>query len=269
MTVPIGWQPAMIWTFSTQTTGPASNRSAALKIASMPGAAALAWSTAALPLSDAITITSTGFMLGSDAQVNKSGTTFYWMAVRASPAIVAGMYTGDGIDGQSILTGWQPNPLWVAQMNLTERALLKSDVVPSAQGYEYEAAVSLLMNVLTLTSTGFIGEGNANISSAEYHYVAGTNQVQPRTWRSGIYTGSGALQTVALGEQPKYLQIMDVAMLGFKTPEMPASNFAMLDTKYSWETPGTGIVLISTGFQLDGTRLNELGTTYFYIAGIH
>ena len=60
------------------------------------------------------TLEADGFQIGSNNEVNKSGTTFHYIAWAASSQVVQSVYTGDGNDDRSITgVGFQPEVVWV------------------------------------------------------------------------------------------------------------------------------------------------------------
>ena len=55
-----------------------------------------------------------GFQVGSNVNVNESGTTFHYIAWAASSQVSAGSYTGNGVDNRPIAgVGFQPEVAWV------------------------------------------------------------------------------------------------------------------------------------------------------------
>lgn len=97
-TVEIGWQPAFVMVGALKASGGnTSTRGFSLKLGNMPSSSTFYLRAAgvAYEASGGITITSTGFSVGSQAIHNASGVTIAWWAIRDVPGFVElGTYTG-------------------------------------------------------------------------------------------------------------------------------------------------------------------------------
>lgn len=274
-TITVGWQPAMVCIVSRRTTGPATGRAVSFKFDTMTGAGFLEMAANATYLTaNGITLTSTGFTVGSESTINQSGETFDWFAIRAGPQARTGTYIGDGtINRPFNVTGWQPAMLLLTQSSGTARGGWKSDAMAGNNAFDYAAAAGFSSVWLSLLSDGFqTGLGNPfNSSLQDYHWFAATLQTVTRSFRNGSYSGSGiGDQTITLGQQPKFVWILGptTPKIGCKVNTMPAEDYGLLDTNYTYEAGSVnGIQIISTGFVV-GSDFNASGTTYQYIAGI-
>ncbi len=274
-TITIGWQPAMACIVSRRTAGPSTGRAISWKFNTMitdnflEMAASANWITA-----NGITVTSTGFSVGSENTINNSGTTFDWFAIRAGPQVATGTYVGDGVIGRSFaVTGWQPELMFLVQSSGTTRGGWKGAAMGANDAFDYAAQIAFSTVALALASNGFqTGSANPfNTSPEDYHWFAATLETVTRSFRTVTYSGDGAAdQTITLGQQPKFVWILDSTGLtaGCKIDTMPAEDYGLLDTNYTYEAgTATGIQITSTGF-IVGSDFNATGTDYEVIVGI-
>lgn len=270
-TITIGWQPAVVYITSDRSSGPPSGRSISLKNDQMPGDDFLSNNAdAEFILTNGVTLTSTGFSVGSEQNVNQSGATFYWWAIRKGPWLDTGTYVGVGSGAPTVTLGRQPTNIIVAQHTAASRYGVRFFTQTFSNTMMYE---SQIINNLAITpiSTGFQRTGSSFDAAGEtYSYVALYDFVgSMRHFQSATYTGTNLLQPIALGRQPRALHIYGASdTAGMKTVQMPGNNFGHLDTAYSWETGvGNGLIISSTGFDAElGWSVN--GKTYHYFAGM-
>ncbi|MFB3882869.1 MAG: hypothetical protein ACE149_16515 [Armatimonadota bacterium] len=133
---------------------------------------------------------SDGFQVGTQVEVNYSGTTYYWFAFKAVAGICqVGSYTGDGVDNRSITgVGFQPDLVWVKRQD-TGYARAKPSTL-AGDSATYLIAGTANANVIqALESDGFqIGtDSSVNTSTETYHWVA---------WQAG-YTGQPVQKSVS------------------------------------------------------------------------
>lgn len=272
----IGWQPALVMTIKATTGGGPSTRCWSFKFASMPGAEFCECADEAkMTVADGITITSTGFDLGSDGVINDSAITYHWIAVRAGPWIDTGTYTGDGGSSNAIALGRQPSYLMTCgAANSIFRMNLKHGDETGTHA-EFATATTIQTSGLTLTSTGFTATAAllTNENTEVYHFCAIYEQVGAnRHWELGSWTGDGsAPQTVTTGRQPKVIVAFGITgnddMWVFKTDTLPGDDYGALANAYLFDDAG-GPTLTATGFTV-GADQNVQDTVYRYIAGYH
>lgn len=116
-----------------------------------------------------------GFRLGVNAYTNKSGSSFYWFAFKASPSLCqVGTYTGDGIDSRSITgIGFLPN--WVmdkgegVQVGCFRPSTLAGDTT-----LLFRATANISDAIQALEADGFQVGTSANVNSAgvDYYYLS-------------------------------------------------------------------------------------------------
>lgn len=267
--VAIGWQPALVLTFIDKGGGPA-NRAIGIKTPEMAGDDAMMCSSAAVFLTtNGLTLTSTGFDVGSDTRINSSGDTVYWMAIREGSWLDTGSYTGDDPTDVDVALGRQPGFLFVSQVTATIAQLFKMTGQASDVCAEFVTAVADV-NALALQSTGFQATNEANDVGETFDYVAlYTLPGSTRHLQSGSYTGDGSAPlAIALGRQPKAVFIHDesgTGEIGFKTETMSSADFAALSTAYAMNTTGNGITITSTGFTV-GSIFDVGSEVYNWVA---
>jgi hypothetical protein len=270
-TITIGWQPAEVLIVSNRTTGPTPQRAMCFKDSGMAGVEFLRCNnTTATIAANGITLLSTGFSVGSEAVINNSGTTFYWIAFRQSPWVDIVSYTGDGVGGgQALTTGRQPLRVRIAQMTGSNRLVQKFSSVGAAAQL-YTTTGSNLDPAITMQSTGFLVDQDANLAgetyaaAVQYRDSGSTHHLE-----EGEYVGSAVGQTITLGQQPKAVLIYNSTnpRIFVKTPDMAADAHAEISSAYNWLSPGE-ITINATGFSVTGNA-DASGDTIRYLAIYH
>lgn len=265
----LGWQPAIVMTLTTRTSGPATGRGSGFKTVTMSGNNALRLAKNAAAIT-AMTINSDGFTLGADDSVNRNGQQHYYAAVRAGPWIVTGTYTGTGAQ-QDIVLNRQPSMLLIARLTPSPPSyFVKMNTMSSDESFDYidaspNAAVLKTTPGISLLSNGFrVPAGYANNSSNTYHYAAFFSGEQGPTRgtreHSVVNVGSPSSLVVALGtgQQPVFLWTMygptsgsGAGVMGWKFGGTPTWDTGNLITDWGWGTSVNGDVrLDADGFTL-------------------
>lgn len=274
-TITIGWQPALVLIASHRTGGPGGGRGFTMKVAAMSGDDVQGNSTEAeYKTTNGVTLTSTGFSVGSDQEYNHSGETFSYIAFRDSPALDYGTYTGN-TGTQTITTGRQPTMLFVCQTSGTELTFWKYNSLSGADAVEFQTEISLV-SALTLQTTGFQASGNANLNSETYVYVSINVERSSTVYlECGSYTGNTAdAQTITLGYQPKFVLIFDDGngpggspQTAIKVDTMSGVLAGFIERAYNYAGGATNIAAInSTGF-VAWDSWNGNGAVYSFCAG--
>ena len=124
--ISIGWQPAVVWIGSQQTTAPDSQQAFSIKTDTIAGDDFQSYDTDAQFITvNGITLTSDGFDVGSSPQINNSTQIYKWIAFRVGPQVDTGTYTGDGIGGRKITSGRQAALLMILQTSGTDSISFK------------------------------------------------------------------------------------------------------------------------------------------------
>lgn len=281
-TITIGWQPAAVIIVSARSGGPPGGRGANIKTTDMAGDQFFSLNTdAEMRSGNGVTLTSTGFSLGSDQLVNHGGETFHWWAIRESGALQTGVYTGDGVsvgDTQDIPAGGrQPEAVWVVDITTAQfRMETLQARVDGGLNYAMTTAwvEDSLSNALEILSDGFrarVGSGfSINDSGDTYCYLMFFKEGATRSFVQGKWTetGSGSV-AVAVGFQPKWVLTNGGggSPMGFwKSNTMPGDDDGELGATYDWVTSG-GITLTSTGFSAGVNANVRSGDANYFICG--
>ncbi len=266
--VAVGWQPGLVIIASSRPTGPAAGRCLAFKVPSMADDDFLECSgSAQFTTVDGVTLTSTGFDLGSDDVINRNTTIFHWVAIRAGPWIDTGSFVGDG--GTVVSTrNRQPSVVLHAQSTAPGiEMFFKFATMPANTAAVFRGSM-LSSSGLTLISTGFEASGEANDSGETYDWVAFFDLVgSTRHFETGSYTGDGnASQSISLGKQPKFVMIYNETsqdMCAFKSDTMSDDDYGLLNSNYSFES---GVTLVADGFDV-GSDFNPSNDVHRFLVG--
>ncbi len=212
-----------------------------------------------------------GFTIGSDPDVNGSGTSYYWIAFKTeASSLVVGSYTGDGTDDRSI-TGVGFQPEYVIVMGENARvAWQRSAQMLGDMSIPFRQTGPSANRIQALEADGFqVGfADHVNASGVTYHYaawpaVAGRVNV-------GSYTGNGTdnRNITGAGFQPEYVIVKaEAAISGAHRPAALGNGDNTLNFNGSVNFTDGIQALQTDGFQV-GTRseVNQSGTTYYWTA---
>jgi hypothetical protein len=115
-----------------------------------------------------------GFQVGSDVDVNESGTTFHYIAWAASPQVSTGSYTGNGADNRSITgIGFQPLMAWVKRDD-SQSGVWRPLSAAGDSTLFWGATASATNRIQALQANGFQVGTNAqvNTNNQTYYYLA-------------------------------------------------------------------------------------------------
>ena len=211
-----------------------------------------------------------GFTVGNANQVNGSGITYYWTALKTDGAVLkVGSYTGNGTS--QAITGAGFSPEYVAVMSAAGR-----DAVNRFSGmtntFDFEDDKGIADRITSLDADGFSVGANdrVNRSAETYHYIA-VNEFAGST-DVGTYSGNATddRSITGVGFQPEYVMVRanDAATNRkqnhkFVSQTDPNASFFRAEAAYA-----TGVkAFLSDGFKLgtDGS-VNASGVTYHYLA---
>lgn len=266
--ITVGWQPALVMVASTRTAGPSAGRAYSVKTGSMPGDDRFGFDTAgSFDQSDGITLTATGFDLGTDDHYNHNGTVFHWCAIRDYGNPLVSSYTGNGVDPQTVpgLDGGVP----FAVVSGLMATFFKFRDLAGNDAMALGAAIGIDIAAITALSSGALNvEGNANVNVVPHYVLRFGERSGTVTVHVGQYTGSGGTQSVSLGRQPRAVLIYDSTgeVFGYKDDSMSGSDCGEMAAAYAWTASG-GITITSTGFDVTGTydtSANDLKYAAFF-----
>lgn len=212
---------------------------------------------------------SNGFTIGNNARVNTSGTSYYWMAFRASAGeLKLASYVGNGTSQSFSGFGFSPEYVAVLPAAATRANQRFSGMT---RGFQFDNDTGSTTRVTALGADGFsVGSsGDVNTSGATYHYVA-WNDVSGRI-DVNTYAGTGSAKNVTgVGFQPEYVMVRandtGTARQGQHRPAALTGSGSLFFTNLANITTGL------TALQTDGfgvgtdTSVNASGITYHYIA---
>jgi hypothetical protein len=121
-------------------------------------------------------INADGFEVGSNSDVNNSGTAYYWIAFDVTSKVKVGSYTGNGSDNRNI-TGVGINPDWVwVKRGATSQSVTTSDAVGADGSSYWSAAFPFTNRIQALIVGGFQVGSDADVNSSSgtttYYYLA-------------------------------------------------------------------------------------------------
>jgi type II secretory pathway pseudopilin PulG len=115
-----------------------------------------------------------GFQVGSNADVNESGTTFHYIAWAASSQVSAGSYIGNGSDNRSITgIGFQPLVAWVKRDD-SQSAVWRPASLTGDSTLYWGGTASASNRIQALQADGFqVGtNGTVNTNGNTYYRLA-------------------------------------------------------------------------------------------------
>lgn len=261
--VDVGWQPALVVISASAGTVQQS-----YKTIDMPGDDYMACSTASVfTTTNGITITSTGFSVGSGAGVNGNGNTYYWQAFRVGPHVDTGTYVGDrtaadtttrliDLDRQAgiaviLRTVTADSTGWLASFGVNHFFSFISAVTD-------DLTLPVRTNVDGFTVANSVAASDFNLTGDLYYYFAlYAASRSERFLETGNQdcNGTGSL-TIVNGWQPRAVWCFTAngPTAAFKTIDMPGDDYGSIVSAYAFDTTG-GITINSNGFSV-GTDLN-------------
>jgi hypothetical protein len=248
-----------------------TNQIAIGRTSTMAGDASKPMSGATALAADRIeSITSTGFTVGTNAQVNGNGTTYQWVAMKAGCGLKVGSYTGNGAASRAVTgVGFQPEAAFVMSANGSQAMERFAGMTRS---YAFSTGTGSTTAITSLDAAGFT-VGNAaetNTNGTAYHYVA-FNDVAGSVL-GGAYAGNNTdnrnINTV--GFQPEYLMIRaNDTGTSRSGHQRPGSLTGTASQFWANTANSTNAIqaLQATGFQV-GTdaSVNANGPTYHFMA---
>jgi hypothetical protein len=268
-TITIGWQPAFVQSVSTRTAGGPNQRGWATKFSGQAGSTATKIQSTCSVATDIITVTSTGFTVGADDSVNRSGETYHWWAIRECPCLDTGSYTGTDPTDLTLTLNRQPSWLFLSNQ-VTDSIAIKYDQDAGNTIWRYTSSGGRVAG-LTVDANGFTVTG-ADLNAVEaYQYLSFYDLVgATRHFETGQYTGSGAGQTITLGRQPRIILIEGTASnkIGLKTDTMADGAIGQIISTYSWEA-SVGPTVLSTGFSVPVGAWDTSAEVYNFVAGYY
>jgi hypothetical protein len=207
-----------------------------------------------------------GFVVGTNANVNANGQTYYYTAMKAGTNVAVGTYTGNGSDDRNI-TGLSFQPVWVITLGDGQKDYYRPSTLTGDNAYSAEGTGADSDHIQSILSTGFqLGASSeVNESGRAYYYIA---FAPTPLVANGTYTGNGSdsRNINGLGFDPDFVWVKRTGEKAvWRTDVVPG------DLSLYWlsDAPGADRIqsVIAGGFQV-GTHaeVNGSGSTYHYLA---
>jgi hypothetical protein len=274
-TITTSFQPDNVWVKATGATRGVFRTSSMLSSSSAPF-------INVAPIVNAITgFDSSGFQLGTSAEVNTSGTNNYRYAVwndthtvsTSTYRVQTGYYMGNG--GSEKITGLGFTPEVVilkADDTSGVGAFLKTAAMPeNSTAYLSSATINDTTGLITLQSDGFDVSGvNANTANARYTWIAlsGSDCSSTGYMCVGAYAGNGTSpRAITTGFSPDLVWVKAATAVApnWRSLSMPV-NYGQYFTATAQNTVGALFTTLNaTDFTVGATN-NTAGVTFYYVA---
>lgn len=220
----------------------------------------------ALASNEVQSLTADGFVVGSDEDVNESGVTYYWTAMKTGANVRTGSYTGDGVDNRSITgVGFQPD--WVVTLGDGEQDFFRPAPLAGDASYQLDANGAVTNRIQSLLLDGFQLGSDADVNEAgrTYYWIAFDVTAQVGI---GAYTGNSVDgRTISAGVDPTFVW---VKRLGARQ-SVWRTDFVAGDRTLYWGA-GAPVAdriqsLLGGGFTVGADQeVNQMNQTYYYLA---
>lgn len=174
-----------------------------------------------------------GFTIGSDASVNQSGGSYWWVAFKADADLKIGSYLGDGTNNRPVTgVGFQPAYLIVASES-SDLAVHRSTSMTKTFYFDVTAPFNGGINSLDIDGFTVGNRATVNAAGITYHYLA---------WRKtagkmneGSYTGNSLdnRNITGVGFQPEWVIVQSS---GIRPVHHPASLGVSTDSSLDFST---------------------------------
>ena len=263
--IAVGFQPDFVIVKDTNTTEAAARSSSMTGDVSKPMGSATAFAADHIQ-----SLTATGFTIGTNNRVNRSGRTYHWVAFKAnSQAMRVGTYNGTGAAQSFTGFGFSPEAV-ILMGNNAARAVTRMSGMSRSFGFDNTTGVTTA--VTALNADGFsVGTGaEANTNGVGYHYVAFNdfaNSIDVASY-AGNNTDSTNISTV--GFQPEFVLVRaNDTVTGRFANWRPSSLAGDSTLLFTATAAGNNRIqaLQANGFQVGtSTDLNASTVNYNYLA---
>lgn len=210
-------------------------------------------------------LTSNGFEIGSDNQVNQNGRTYHYLAIaESSGSAQTGSYAGDGTSSRTITAGLQPVGVIVTPDDNEPAVFRTSDATES---YTFDANSGLSGAIDSLDSNGFTvsADVSTNASGTDYYWAAFAQTASAIA--DGSYSGDGVDgRVINVGWQPIYALVKNTG------GRRPTQRYGSMSSGESIHFNGSVITnriqdFPANGFELgDNGDVNSSGDDYVWLA---
>jgi hypothetical protein len=122
-------------------------------------------------------LNSTGYQVGTSANVNTAGSNYRWFAFKEGANFDVGNYTGTGVDNLSVTSpGFSPNNLWIKR-NSTSVPVQRASTLTGDNTQNFSNVANFAGRVKSFSVNGFsLGtQAEVNTNGSVYRYVAWRN----------------------------------------------------------------------------------------------
>jgi len=244
-------------------------RAGIIRTSTMGGDAAKVLGTSTALQSNYIqSLNADGFTVGTAQQVNTSGTTYYYAAMKAGSDLKVGSYVGNGVDNRSI-TGVGFQPVWVITLGDGDDSVFRPNILAGDNSYLMTGTGKLADRIQAFQTDGFQVGANVNVneSGTTFHYIAWAASPQVST---GSYTGNGvdnrSITGIGFGPLMAWVK-RDDAQVGVWRPASVGPG----DSTLYWAATAAAANLIQAlqadGFQVGtNSSVNTNGSLYYRLA---
>ena len=213
-------------------------------------------------------INTDGFTIGSDNAVNKTGDTFFWVALKAGAELKVGTYVGNAVDNRNI-TGVGFTPVWLMTIGDGGGSSFRIGSQAGDNAFSMIGTSNSADFIQSFNADGFqLGSNNqANQLGTTFHYVAfaaSANVVQT------VYVGNNTDNTnitVAAGFAPLFVWVKrDTSLV---SNWRSAATVGDLAHRFSAVASATNRIqsFFANGFQIgQDTEVNAMMGNYHYLA---
>jgi len=221
--------------------------------------------------------TSQGFIAGSAAEVNQSGSDYFYVAFKsAAGSMAVGTYSGTGIGHSITGVGFKPDLIFLKQTTSSNPAVLRTDKSYGDESQLFTAAANVTDSISTLESDGFFvgSQSRVNDSSQTYYYAAFTGATAPVLsgnfmMSNGSYFGNGTSKSITgIPFNPSMVLIKaDTANYAvFCTSAMPSNSTAYMAAATA-NLAGAILSIDDNGFSVGSNAVvNTNGVSYRWTA---
>lgn len=266
--VTVGWQPKAVVIMGSRSSGSTTTRAASFKTDTMPGDGFMrVGSGSAWVLSNGITLTGSGFSLGSLNYLNRNGWTFYWLAFGACPCVNTGSFVGDAsvLDEtlREVTVGRGPEVLLLFREGATPNTAL---LVGEGQWDDTLFWTTGAGNVQSSPGGYRVKNGSGvgqNVDQVTYHHLALFGFAGETAYAfSGVRVASGSQLNIGTVRQPKVVLVFRDNLFGLKVPAMDPTGCGLLGPDYTYTSTG-GIGINPDGFSVYSS-LHGAGTLRWF-----
>lgn len=268
----IGFQPQLVIIKSDTVNGVAAFKTSVMAANTIAFMGSLADNTATQ-----ITLTSTGFSVGTLANVNTANSRYSYIAFAGSDCtssgtFCVGQYTGNNVNPRTITTGFQPS-LVIVKRSTAVGAHFRTASMP-ANNSNYFTSTDLDSTgtlIASLISTGFTVGATDNVGAAIYNYIAFPTAAG--IMAEGTYTGDATDNrniTNTLGFEPNMVLVKNsnsVTINNRRAVMNITQNYGD-NSNYFGDAVANVVdciqVLQSNGFQVGANVATNESTSIFY-----